>query len=206
MEVLPEVVTPLPAALPALKLPRPLPAPRVSAFSRDARARAGFSRTVRSRGVSHSGLRPRPNAPFAQPRVSRHWNPQSHGKLMKNTTAAPAPTLSAAGVLTTPACPPRPSSSARPRWSTSTANANEWNNAASSEQLARSTQKKPSQSRIVPGPRRPPPLGRTDLTMRQRRGMNQTAEAPNQPKTTVCMQGTRNDVSDVSCEPRLRQR
>jgi hypothetical protein len=35
--------------------------------------------------------------------------------------------------------------------------------------------------------------------------MNQTAEAPNQPKTTVCMQGTRNDVSDVSSEPRLRQ-
>jgi hypothetical protein len=35
--------------------------------------------------------------------------------------------------------------------------------------------------------------------------MNQTAEAPNQPKTTVCMQGTRNDVSDVSSEPRLGQ-
>lgn len=58
---------------------------------------------------------------------------------------------------------------------------------ASSVQLATRTQIKPSQSRIVPGPRKPTPPGSADLTSLQRRGMNQTADAPNQPKTTVCM-------------------
>ena len=58
---------------------------------------------------------------------------------------------------------------------------------ASSVQLATMTQTKPSQRRIVPGPRKPAPPGSTDFTRRQKRGMNQTADPPNQPKTTVCI-------------------
>jgi hypothetical protein len=57
----------------------------------------------------------------------------------------------------------------------------------SSVQLAISTQTKPSHSRIVPGPRKPAPPGSTDFTRRHKRGMNQTADPPNQPKTTVCI-------------------
>ncbi|KOS76817.1 hypothetical protein DM46_2342 [Burkholderia mallei] len=59
--------------------------------------------------------------------------------------------------------------------------------AVASVQLAVSTPTKPSQSRIEPGPARPPPPGSAALTSRQKRGMNQTAEKPNQPRTTVCM-------------------
>ncbi len=58
---------------------------------------------------------------------------------------------------------------------------------ASSAQLASIVQTKPSHSRIVPGPRRPAPPGSIDLMSRQMRGMNQTADPPNQPKTTVCI-------------------
>ena len=175
----------------------------LSAFSLGAFLRDGFSRTARSLGANEAGSNPKPNAMFAHASTSRHWKSRNHGRPVNNTTAAPAPTASAPSGLITPLWDANAFNNAWPRWSRSVAKAKEWKTAASSVQLAKSTQKKPSHRRIVPGPRRPPPLGRTDLTMRQRRGMNQTAEIPNQPKTTVCMQGTRNDVSDVSSEPRL---
>lgn len=56
-----------------------------------------------------------------------------------------------------------------------------------SVQLATNTAAKPSHRRIEPGPARPPPPGSIACTRRQKRRRNQTAEMPNQPKTTVCM-------------------
>ena len=87
------------------------------------------------------------------------------------------------GVPTCPSSRPKPAASACPKPSTPTMP----NSEASSVQLATRTQIKPSQSRIVPGPRRPTPPGSTDFTRRHKRGRNQTADPPNQPKTTVCM-------------------
>ncbi|MBR8303521.1 hypothetical protein KDW49_22695 [Burkholderia dolosa] len=56
-----------------------------------------------------------------------------------------------------------------------------------SVQLATNTAAKPSHSRIEPRPARPPPPGSIACTRRQNKRRNQTAEMPNQPKTTVCM-------------------
>ncbi len=109
---------------------------------------------------------------------------------MRKTIVDAAPTSSAPIGVTSPPRVPNSVSSERPNRSISLENANEWNNAASIVQLANSTQKKPIQSLIVPGPRKPPPFGNNDFATRQRRGKNQTAEAPNQPKTTMCMLGT----------------
>ncbi|WP_220455363.1 hypothetical protein [Burkholderia cepacia] len=56
-----------------------------------------------------------------------------------------------------------------------------------SVQLATNTAAKPSHRRIEPRPASPPPPGSIACTRRQKRRRNQTAEMPNQPKTTVCM-------------------
>ncbi|VWC37660.1 hypothetical protein BSE24067_06785 [Burkholderia seminalis] len=56
-----------------------------------------------------------------------------------------------------------------------------------SVQLATNTATKPSHRRIEPRPASPPPPGSIACTRRQKRRRNQTAEMPNQPKTTVCM-------------------
>ena len=56
-----------------------------------------------------------------------------------------------------------------------------------SVQLATNTAAKPSHRRIEPRPASPTPPGSIACTRRQKRRRNQTAEMPNQPKTTVCM-------------------
>lgn len=95
----------------------------------------------------------------------------------------PSSASAASGVPICPSRWPKPAASAWPKPFTPTTSMSD----ASSVQLATITQTKPSHSRIVPGPRKPAPPGSTDFTRRHKRGMNQTADPPNQPKTTVCM-------------------
>lgn len=133
----------------------------------------------RSRGVSQLCGRPKPNASSAQASTERQLNSTSHGRKIASTSAAIA--------AAPPGCamPLKLEASARPQRLIFTCVSNEPASAPSSVLLASSTAMKPSQRRIVPAPRAPP--GSASLTMRQRSGRNQTTDAPNQPRTTMCM-------------------
>ncbi|VWB98763.1 hypothetical protein BST28156_04762 [Burkholderia stagnalis] len=102
--------------------------------------------------------------------------PVSHGRPAKNSTTI------ASGVPIRPSTRSKPADSA---WPSALVSAPA--NTLVSVQLATNTQAKPSQSRIEPRPATPSPPGSIAFARRQMRGMNQTAETPNQPRTTVCM-------------------
>ncbi|WP_244283831.1 hypothetical protein [Paraburkholderia caballeronis] len=135
-----------------------------------------------SRGVSSSPRpgpmpSPSPSDRSAQASTPRQRKSSSHGSAATNSTAI------ATGAAMCPASFASPPATRCPNALTPAMSIS----AASSAQLATSTPTKPSHNRIVPGPRSPAPPGSTDLTSRQTRGRNQTADAPNQPRTTVCM-------------------
>ncbi len=137
----------------------------------------GNSAALRGSSAPCSRVRRMPSDASSHALACRQRTSSSQGSPTKNST------IIASGV------PMRPSTCSKPP-------ASAWPNAfvvaspgsaAASVQLAASTHRKPSHSRIEPGPARPLPPGSIALTSRQKRGMNQTAEKPNQPRTTVCM-------------------
>ncbi|MBR8197869.1 hypothetical protein KDW89_18235 [Burkholderia cenocepacia] len=102
--------------------------------------------------------------------------PVSHGKPAKNSTTI------ATGVPIGPSTWAKPAENAWP-----SAFVSGPDSGLVSVTLATNTAAKPSHRRIEPRPASPPPPGSIACTRRQKRRRNQTAEMPNQPKTTVCM-------------------
>ncbi|CAB3781434.1 hypothetical protein LMG28688_01203 [Paraburkholderia caffeinitolerans] len=192
------LLEPMPGAVPEdvlLPSPRPLPRPLaslprfpkpLSPFEPERAAPCGCAASCldarRLRRSSSSGLdgrilSPRPSETSAHAKKSRQRKSMSQGRLTNSSAAI------ASGAAVCPISLPSPPASACP----SASKPSMFRSVASSVQLASSTQTKPSQSRIVPGPRKPAPPGSTDFTRRQIRGTNQMADKPNQPGTTVCM-------------------
>nr|WP_269467484.1 hypothetical protein [Burkholderia oklahomensis] len=140
-------------------------------------AARGRSATPRDSSSPRSRAKRIPNDASSHAFTCCQRTPTSHGSPTKNSTTI------ASGV---PMCPNTRSKPPASAWPSAFVVASP-GSAVASVQLATSTQKKPSHSRIEPWPARPPPPGSIALTSRQKRGMNQTAEKPNQPRTTVCM-------------------
>ncbi|KGD30763.1 hypothetical protein DP59_5273 [Burkholderia pseudomallei] len=140
-------------------------------------AARGRSATPRGSSSPRSRAKRIPNDASSHAFTCRQRTPTSHGSPTTNSA------IIANGVPTWPNTCSKPRASA---WPSAFVVASPVS-AVASVQLAVSTPTKPSQSRIEPGPARPPPPGSAALTSRQKRGMNQTAEKPNQPRTTVCM-------------------
>ncbi|MBA1364977.1 hypothetical protein I5680_08775 [Burkholderia gladioli] len=154
------------------------PARRTRRSSSRCRALRGRSATERGSSSSRREPRPRrnPKEASSQSLVVCQSSPNSQGRpATSNTTIT-------SGVPTWPNTCSKPVASNWPKRSVPASPGR----AVASVQLATNTLAKPSHRRIEP-PLAPP--GSMPLTSRQTRGMNQTAEIPNQPKTTVCIPG-----------------